>query len=60
MIDLLSNECSSHQTIKCALYKMSVILEHNHLRQHFIHSGGMDIILNLLKSSKVLISNYYL
>jgi len=60
MIDLISNECSSLQTIKCALYKISVILEHNHLQQHFIHNGGMDIILNLLKSSKVLINNYYL
>lgn len=58
MIDLISNECSSHQTIKCALYKVSVILEHSHLQQHFIHNGGMDIILKLLKSPKVLSDNY--
>ncbi|XP_015372700.1 PREDICTED: uncharacterized protein LOC107167979 [Diuraphis noxia] len=55
MIDLISNECSSHQTIKCALYKISVMLEHNHLQQHFIQTGGIDIILNLLKSSKVFV-----
>jgi len=53
MIDLISNRSASHQTIKCALYKISVILEYNHLQQHFIRNGGMDIILNLLKSSKV-------
>lgn len=56
MIDLISNEFSSHQTIKCALYKISVILEYNHLQQHFICNRGMDIILNLLKSSKVWIA----
>jgi len=56
MIDLISNESSSHQTIKCALYKISVILEYNHLQQHFICNRGMDIILNLLKSSKVCIT----
>ncbi|XP_022163641.1 uncharacterized protein LOC111029096 isoform X2 [Myzus persicae] len=56
MIDLISNECSSHQTIKCALYKISVILEHNHLQQHFIHNGGMDIMFNLLKSSKLFVN----
>lgn len=52
MIDLIENN-SSHQTIKCALYKISVMLEYSHLQQHFIHNGGMNIILNLLKSSKV-------
>ncbi|XP_025200463.1 uncharacterized protein LOC112598268 isoform X2 [Melanaphis sacchari] len=56
MIDLISNESSSHQTIKCALYKLSVILDHHHLQQHFIHNGGMDIILNLLKSSKMFVN----
>lgn len=53
MIDLISSEFSSHQTIKCALYKISVMVEHNHLLQYFIQNGGMSIILNLLKSSKV-------
>lgn len=53
MIDLIVNECSSHQTIKCALYKISVMLEYSHLQQHFIHIGGMNIILNLLKLSNV-------
>lgn len=53
MVDLIVNECSSHQTIKCALYKISVMLEHSHLQQHFIHIGGINIILNLLKSSNV-------
>lgn len=53
MVDLIVNECSSHQTIKCALYKISVMLEHSHLQQHFIHIGGNNIILNLLKSSNV-------
>ncbi|CAH1714893.1 unnamed protein product, partial [Aphis gossypii] len=56
MIDLISNEFSSHQTIKCALYKISVILEYNHLQQHFICNRGMDIILNLLKSSKMFVN----
>lgn len=67
MIDLISNKYSSHQTTKCALYKISVMLEYSHLQQYFLHNGGMDIILNLLKSSKVkiinkqllLINNYY-
>lgn len=53
MIDLISSECSSHQTIKCALYKISVMVEHNHLQQYFIQNRGMSIILNLLKASKV-------
>lgn len=52
MIDLIENN-SSHQTIKCALYKVSVMLEYSHLQQHFIYNRGMNIILNLLKSSKV-------
>lgn len=60
MIDLISNECSSHQTIKCALYKLSVMLEHNHLQQYFIQNEGMSIILKLLKSQKVFNSiNYF-
>lgn len=58
MIDLISNKHSSHQTIKCALYKISVMLEYSHLQQYFIHNGGMDIILSLLKSPKVLIIIY--
>lgn len=53
MICLISNKCSSHQTVKCALYKISVMLEYGHLQQYFIHSGGINIILNLLKSSEV-------
>jgi hypothetical protein len=52
MIDLIENN-SSHQIIKCALYKVSVMLEYNHLQQHFIHNRGINIILNLLKSTKV-------
>lgn len=52
MIDLIENN-SSHQTVKCALYKVSVMLEYSHLQQHFIHNRGMNIILNLLKSTKV-------
>lgn len=55
MIDLISNHFSSHQTIKCALYKISVMLEYNHLQQYFIQSGGIDIVLNLFKTSKVFI-----
>lgn len=55
MIDLISNEHSSHQTIKCALYKISVMLEHKNLQQYFIQNEGINIILNLLKLSKVLI-----
>lgn len=53
MLDLISNKCSSRQTIKCALYKISVMLEHCHLQQYFIDNGGMDTIYNLLKSSNV-------
>lgn len=60
MVDLISNENSNHQTIKCALYKMSVMLEFKNLQQYFIKNGGMNIILNLLKSSKVLIYMNYL
>lgn len=56
MIDLISNNSSSCQTIKCAVYKISVMLEYNHLQKYFIHNGGMNIILNLLKSSKVYIT----
>lgn len=55
MIDLISNKYSNNQTVKCALYKLSVMLEYSHLQQCFIQNGGMKIILNLLKSSKVLI-----
>jgi len=55
MIDLISNEHSSHQIIKCALYKISVMLEYKNLQQYFIQNEGMNIILNLLKLSKVLI-----
>lgn len=55
MIDLISNKYSNNQTVKCALYKLSVMLEYSHLQQSFIQNGGMKIILNLLKSSKVLI-----
>jgi len=55
MIDLISNERSSNQTIKCALYKISVMLEYKNLQQYFIQNEGMNIILNLLKLSKVLI-----
>ncbi|VVC32288.1 Armadillo-like helical [Cinara cedri] len=53
MLDLISNKCSSRQTIKCALYKLSVMLEHSHLQQYFIDNGGMNTIYNLLKSSKL-------
>lgn len=53
MIDLISNKSSSHQTIKCALFKLSVILEHSNLQQYFILNGGINIILNLLSTPKV-------
>lgn len=59
MIDLISNNYSSHQIIKCALYKISVMLEYSHLQQYFILHSGIDIILNLLKTPKVLIINYF-
>lgn len=59
MIDLISNKYSNNQTIKCALFKLSVMLEYSHLQQSFMQNGGMKIILNLLKSSKVLISIKY-
>lgn len=55
MIDLISNKYSNNQTVKCALYKLSVMLEYSHLQQSFIQNGGMKIILNLLKSSKVFV-----
>lgn len=55
MIDLISNHFSSHQIIKCALYKILVMLEYSHLQQYFIQSGGIDIVLNLFKTSKVFI-----
>jgi len=58
MIDLISNKCSSHQTIKCALYKISVILEDSNLQLYFLHNGGINIILDLLKLSKVPVYEY--
>ncbi|XP_050420715.1 uncharacterized protein LOC126833423 isoform X2 [Adelges cooleyi] len=60
VMELITNKSSNHHTIKCALYKISVMLENTDLCQKFLQKGGMYIVINLLKSSMIITTSHSL